>query len=400
MKKLLLMLSISFATVMLLAGCNSNRADLNNTNTHSSNQSSQKLTNLLSPATAKVPEDTQAANDNQLYSQFYQDGGQWHWKLTSKQAGTIDDSQVKSLKSTNQKYVFRLAMVGRNNKKYHLNFNWINGGHLAYTIRSSYHNVDASFVLADASQSTDWQTGAPQALQGTWATNYTNNPNNSNQNLPYIKRFLNITNTSTSSFVNEYDSNHRLYNSNTSTNNDNVSYQTAGQGTYVLKSYTNTNAPVVYRITLVNNNQIKVTGITSTPLTLSKSSSTPTTNSSSVTASSQSGSTTTTNGSTTQQASGSTANHLTDQQVVNMIWPQVKSLYPNINVNSTDFTYMPQMQNGLLYVDVLENHNAPAFKNRDVDPNSSPRVASFRVNANGQLEEMNATTGDWAVVGN
>ena len=69
-----------------------------------------------------------------------------------------------------------------------------------------------------------------------------------------------------------------------------------------------------------------------------------------------------------------------------------------MNVASTDFTYMPQMRNGQMYVNVLENHSAAVFKNGGVDTGTNPQVASFRVTANGALEQMDATTGDWSVV--
>ncbi|EHO51670.1 hypothetical protein [Lentilactobacillus kisonensis] len=396
MKTRILFISLVSAGVMSIPGCNRNKADLNNSNNH--NNSSNQLNQLLSPATAKVPEDSQTDKPNLLYSQFYKDGNQWHWKLSSKQDGLIDDSQIKSVKSAGQKDVYKFNLVSNTNKKYQLNFNWINGGHQAYTINTSYHSVDANFILADTNQSAEWHNGTPQALEGSWATDYTKNPNNSQQ-LPYIKQFLNITDTTTNSFVNEYDGNHRLYNSNTNSNTNNLSYQATSQGLYVLKSYSNTSTPVVYNIAIINANQIKVTGLTSAPLTLVKSSSTATTTQDQdPITSSQSGSSTASSATSQQATPGTTSNHLTDQQVVNWIWPQVKSIYPNMNVSSTDFTYMPQMRNGLLYVDVLENHDAAVFKNSKVDSNTDPRVASFRVNSSGQLEEMDSTTGSWIVV--
>ncbi|WP_251908463.1 hypothetical protein [Lentilactobacillus kefiri] len=391
MKKILPLIGISLTGVLLLAGCGHKQADKEDASTAPS--SSTKLNNLLSPAKAKVPDDSQSSNGDQLYSQFYKKGGQWYWKLTSQDDGTIDNSQIKSLKSTGQNDVYNFSMVSNKNKSYNMKFNWINGGHQAYTVNAAYHNVNNNFVLADAKVSGQWQTGAPQAVQGTWATDFTNNSGNDAQKLPFTKQFLNITSTATSSFVNEYDTNHRLYNSETANKTTNVSYKQDGDN-YVLKSYDSNETPVVYSISVMGNNEIKVDGLTSSSLTMSQSATSPTTSASESSAVTfQSGS---------AAVSGSTANtttsHLTDQQVVNWIWPYVKAKYPNMNVESTDFTYMPQMKNGQMYVNVLENHNAAAFKKSGVDSGTNPQVASFRVTSSGALEQMDATTGDWSVV--
>ena len=203
---------------------------------------------------------------------------------------------------------------------------------------------------------------------------------------------MNITASATSSFLNEYDSNHRLYNSETSNKTTNLFYKENGNDSYVLKSYNANQTPVVYSISVVNNNQIKVDGLTTGSLIMSKSATSSTTAASASSASSQSGSVAS---STTTNAN---SNHLTDQQVVNWIWPYVQAKYPNMNVASTDFTYMPQMKDGQLYVNVLENHNAAAFKKSGVDTGTNPQVASFRVTASGALQQMNATTGDWTTV--
>ncbi|WP_057823189.1 hypothetical protein [Lentilactobacillus sunkii] len=389
MKKMIPMIGVGLAGVLLLAGCGHKQSNAEDASTAPAN--STKLNNLLSPAKVKVPEDSQNSNGDQVYSQFYKKGGQWYWKLTSQQDGTIDNSQIKSMKSTDQNDVYNFSMVSNKNKSYNMKFNWINGGHQAYTVNAAYHNVNSDFILADAKVAGQWQTGAPQAVQGTWATDFTENSGNDAQKLPFTKQFLNITSSATSSFVNEYDSNHRLYNSETANKTSNVSYKQNGDS-YIVKSYNSDETPVVYSISLISNNQIKVDGLTSSDLTMSKSATSPTTSSSQSSATSQSGSAV--NGST----AAATSSHLTDQQVVNWIWPYVKAKYPNMNVASTDFTYMPQMRNGQMYVNVLENHSAAVFKNSGVDTGTNPQVASFRVTSDGALEQMDATTGDWSVV--
>lgn len=394
MKKILPFIGVGLAGVLLLAGCGNKKADMQDSS--AANPSASKLNGLLSPATAKVPEDSQTTNADPVYSQFYKSKGQWYWKLSSKQDGTIDNSQIKSLKSTDQKNVYDFSMVSNQNKKYHLTFNWINGSHQAYTVNAAYHKVNSTFILADATSSESWQTGAPQAVQGTWATDFANNSGSDAQKLPYTKQFLNITSSATSSFINEYDSNHRLYNCETSNKTSQVTYKSTGQDGYVIKSYQADQTPVVYTINVVSDNQINVSGLTSGTLSMTKSATSATTAGSESSTTSQSGSTT--SSSTSQSASND--NHLTDAQVVNWIWPYVKAKYPNMNVASTDFTYMPQMRNGQLYVSVLENHNAAAFKKSGVDTNTNPQVASFRVTSSGALEQMDATTGDWTVVSN
>ena len=392
MKKILPAIGIGLAGILFLTGCGNKKADMQDKTT--ANPNTTKLNHLLSPATAKVPEDSQTTTNNQLYSQFYKQKGQWYWKLSSKDDGTIDDSKIKSLNETDQNGVYNFSMVSNQCKPYTLKFNWINGGRQAYTVNASYHHVNSNFILADANTANNWQAGAPQVVQRTWATDFASNSGSDAQKLPYTKQFLNITSTAMSSFTNEYDTNHRLYNSDTIAKTSNVSYMQTGDDTYVLKAYGTDQTPIVYSINAQGNNQIEVTGLTSGSLTLTKSATTqPAT--SSTTASLQSASTT--SGSTATPAAPTT-NHLTDQQVVNWIWPYVKAKYPNMAVNSTDFTYMPQMRNGQLYVNVMENHNSQAFKKSGVDTGTNPQVASFRVTANGALEQMDATTGDWAVV--
>lgn len=394
MKKILPAIGIGLAGILFLTGCGNKKADMQDKTT--ANPNTTKLNHLLSPATAKVPEDSQTTTNNQLYSQFYKQKGQWYWKLSSKDDGTIDDSKIKSLNETDQNGVYNFSMVSNQCKPYTLKFNWINGGRQAYTVNASYHHVNSNFILADANTANNWQAGAPQVVQRTWATDFASNSGSDAQKLPYTKQFLNITSTAMSSFTNEYDTNHRLYNSDTIAKTSNVSYMQTGDDTYVLKAYGTDQTPIVYSINAQGNNQIEVTGLTSGSLTLTKSATTqPAT--SSTTASLQSASTT--SGSTATPAAPTT-NHLTDQQVVNWIWPYVKAKYPNMAVNSTDFTYMPQMRNGQLYVNVMENHNSQAFKKSGVDTGTNPQVASFRVTANGALEQMDATTGDWAVVSN
>ena len=394
MKKILPAIGIGLAGILFLTGCGNKKADMQDKTT--ANPNTTKLNHLLSPATAKVPEDSQTTTNNQLYSQFYKQKGQWYWKLSSKDDGTIDDSKIKSLNETDQNGVYNFSMVSNQRKPYTLKFNWINGGRQAYTVNASYHHVNSNFILADANTANNWQAGAPQVVQRTWATDFASNSGSDAQKLPYTKQFLNITSTAMSSFTNEYGTNHRLYNSDTIAKTSNVSYKQTGDDTYVLKAYGTDQTPIVYSINAQGNNQIEVTGLTSGSLTLTKSATTqPAT--SSTTASSQSASTT--SGSTATPAAPTT-NHLTDQQVVNWIWPYVKAKYPNMAVNSTDFTYMPQMRNGQLYVNVMENHNSQAFKKSGVDTGTNPQVASFRVTANGALEQMDATTGDWAVVSN
>lgn len=93
MKKILPFIGVGLAGVLLLAGCGNKKADMQDSS--AANPSASKLNGLLSPATAKVPEDSQTTNEDPVYSQFYKSKGQWYWKLSSKQDGTIDNSQIK-----------------------------------------------------------------------------------------------------------------------------------------------------------------------------------------------------------------------------------------------------------------------------------------------------------------
>ncbi|NQN86796.1 DUF4767 domain-containing protein [Streptococcus suis] len=55
-----------------------------------------------------------------------------------------------------------------------------------------------------------------------------------------------------------------------------------------------------------------------------------------------------------------------------------------------------QSSDGLVYIEVREDHSSPNMKG--TDPNVAPSAGFYRINANGQLEKMDVVAGTYAVV--
>jgi hypothetical protein len=53
---------------------------------------------------------------------------------------------------------------------------------------------------------------------------------------------------------------------------------------------------------------------------------------------------------------------------------------------------------GLVYATIKENHQSDAMKQAGADPNTSPTVAHYRINANGELEKSSDGLNSWTVV--
>ena len=53
---------------------------------------------------------------------------------------------------------------------------------------------------------------------------------------------------------------------------------------------------------------------------------------------------------------------------------------------------------GLVYIDVRENHDSPTMRAAGADPNVASSTSFYRINATGQLELMNTTSGHYFVV--
>jgi len=124
--------------------------------------------------------------------------------------------------------------------------------------------------------------------------------------------------------------------------------------------------------------------------TASSSSTTQTADSSSA---SQSASQATTSSTATSSSTtaGSTASYLTAEQVNDWAWQQVATEYQGTKMTKADFSFnQTRKSDQLVYVEVREANNDQV----------SHLVATFRVNAQGQLEKQDTTKGAdvWDVV--
>lgn len=63
-----------------------------------------------------------------------------------------------------------------------------------------------------------------------------------------------------------------------------------------------------------------------------------------------------------------------------------------------DWVIANYLENGLVYATIKENHQSDAMKQAGADPNTSPTVAHYRINANGELEKSSDGLNDWTVV--
>lgn len=87
-------------------------------------------------------------------------------------------------------------------------------------------------------------------------------------------------------------------------------------------------------------------------------------------------------------AQTTTGQSLTAQQVDNWVWEQVAKQYQGTGATRSDFAFQQSRQDGLVYVDVYENQHA----GNDV------ATGHFRINQQGQLEQLNAIKNTWMVV--
>ncbi len=89
--------------------------------------------------------------------------------------------------------------------------------------------------------------------------------------------------------------------------------------------------------------------------------------------------------------SGVDQNNLTTAQVDSWVWKHFSSDYAESGFNRSDYSMdMYKDSAGLLQIDVRENHDSANMQSAGADPDVSPRVASYQIDANGALQEISA----------
>ncbi|GAF41591.1 hypothetical protein FC83_GL002603 [Agrilactobacillus composti DSM 18527 = JCM 14202] len=78
--------------------------------------------------------------------------------------------------------------------------------------------------------------------------------------------------------------------------------------------------------------------------------------------------------------------NLTTQQVKDWVFLHVLPSYTTFHVTESDFFFETYFDDeGLLNIDVRENHNSPTMRAQGADPKVTPRMAAFKITQDGQL---------------
>jgi uncharacterized protein YxeA len=102
---------------------------------------------------------------------------------------------------------------------------------------------------------------------------------------------------------------------------------------------------------------------------------------------------------TTTQQSGVDTKNLTTEQVNEWVWSDLQADYSGQGMNIQDFLFETDMRNdGLVYIDVRENHDTEDMKAQGLDPKVNPMIAFYRISDQGYLERSNDAGDHWDVV--
>jgi len=221
-----------------------------------------EMTTVLSKLSAKLPEDDSTQNNGEVtYSQFYYQNDNWHWKMSSKQRGTIIGGKVQSLTKTDASY--KLAMVTDSGEQYQLTLDYYldENGETAedYTVtaKANGQSVKGTYIIGDNDAA--WTAGVPATLAGTWSTDFYKPTDSSDddtaQKAPYERTRFYISNDSLDGVKDSFTANYTFYSGGAGWGvNQDPEYKKIDANTYLLKTHTSNGALfAVYRAKLVNN---------------------------------------------------------------------------------------------------------------------------------------------------
>lgn len=213
------------------------------------------LTTVLSPLTAKLPEDQSSRTNGgeTTYSQFYYHQHAWNWQLSSAKRGTIAAGQITGIKSEDHGDA-QLTLVTKQGT-YSLEL-MVSGDY--YTVKTSYQHISGTYILGDNNQA--WQAGVPRKLVGTWSTAIYPKQIQDQPKLAYERTRFYISNDNLDGNITRFTKNYTMADHGTGWGaNDEVYSKNLGNGTYLLKAYASAenNLMAVYRVQLVGN-QLKM----------------------------------------------------------------------------------------------------------------------------------------------
>ncbi|MCV3739906.1 hypothetical protein OF387_01570 [Lentilactobacillus hilgardii] len=146
------------------------------------------LTALMGKATEDS--DTQT-NGEATYSQFYRQGNQWYWKLTSNGRGVIEIGEISHISKEKSSYQFTTkSQVYEPGTTYQLAFHWLNKQQQQYNLHTDFKHINGDYTIGVQPQTVDTRhltrtqvkewivrninkyTDSPSAVHKTMNTNY------------------------------------------------------------------------------------------------------------------------------------------------------------------------------------------------------------------------------------
>ncbi|MGA3270753.1 hypothetical protein [Lactiplantibacillus pentosus] len=393
-----LLIGGSLMSLLVLAGCGQQVSQ-----SKTITKTSQSVTKTAKPKTAtdrllvklatRIPAD--GGKDNakpKNYSKFYQLNGHWYWRLSNRKQQKLSGGRVQSFKYQKDQNVYQLT-IDDNGTKHQLKLSWVDSGKYAYHLSDNSSNLDNNYILSDGTSQAKWRSGAPAKLIGKWRSPF-QRADPYMKEYPYMRTDFTITKQDMNGVNNIYDAQKANEVPGSAwAINDHLSSKKLSDETYMLKSYVGDglNLNKVHladgRLTIFYQTSGAIKNMQLVKDTDSNdSSSTADTADSSSDTTDDSGDTTT---DSNEKTSSVDQHNLTTQQVNDWVWTEFKKtdMY-NSDFTQEDYKFIPQMSdNGMLYVQVYEDHSTENMQAHNVDPDTEPYVAGYRINSEGYLQE-------------
>ena len=412
MKTKVKLVGLALLAMMVVSGCHAKQNASQSETKLADQPQPSKLTTALKPASQKAAEDSGTQSNQQVtYSRFYYHQNHWRWALTAKGKTIVKGIVTKSQKKDSDQ---KLTIKRNNGQKMALTLSWLDGGLHSYSLKSSTPKLSRNFIIGD--DGTAWTKGVPSELKGTWETGIydakrlnlggklDSSSSSVDKQTPKEKTYFYILDTTLDGLNNSYDQQGNKAGDGAGWGvNSNVSYKKLTGGDYLLKSYWAGRkvAPDVYRVNLTGNRLKLIDTVGDIPVMTRKSTKdTPVVDDES--SSSDTDSDSTSSATTATSSSGADTNNLTTAQVNDWVWTNM--LKDDLKGNpdkfaQSDYLFMQNMnKKGTLDIDVRENHSTRRMQEAGASPDIDPRVASYEINAKGELMKQDIVTGKYKVV--
>lgn len=380
-----------------LAGCQQSATPATNTAAKTAKKATA-TDKLLRPLAMKVPSDTGVNNGPfTTESHFYQKSGHWYWRLTSGSrnvGGRV--SHVKKVQ--NNQYDMRITS---GQTVFALTLDWTGGTHYGYTLTSKHAKLNQqAYVLCDGQDTGDWHQGAPAKLKGTWQSPFYKF--NSQAGYVYRQTEFTILDDSANGVNNDFKANKTDHLDGAGWGaNDHLYYKKLGAGTYMLKSYSGQ---------ALNLNQVHLANGKLTIFYRSVGSHTTgdgavegmhrISDATAYAAGSSADETSSDTAETADSTAATDTNNLTTAQVQAWVWTDFKTTDGfNPKMTEHDYIFDQNMNDdGLLYIDVREDHTTANMQAAGAASDVAPRVGAYRINAAGHLQHQEMGGSSWDTV--